>query len=185
MAHTDRILVHPGTGDIYEFLETAQDTGGRRVTVRFTLKTTGRLVPDHIHLDQDEHFEVKSGAMSYMLDGQLSTLEAGGSITLPKGRPHNHYNGGGTELVMIQTVEPAFDFELLVRNLMGLARDGKLVNGNLKFMQAMVGVHYLDGTTCLAGVPVGMQRVLAAVMAPVGRMLGYRALYKEYCGVEK
>lgn len=42
-----QILTNPDSGDIYEFLETAKDTNGQRVTMKMTLKSKGELVPDH------------------------------------------------------------------------------------------------------------------------------------------
>ena len=55
-----QILTNPDSGDIYEFLETAKDTNGQRVTIKMTLKSKGKLVPDHYHALQEEQFEVLS-----------------------------------------------------------------------------------------------------------------------------
>ena len=61
MPSKGQILTNPESGDVYEFIETAKDTNGERVTMKMTLKSTGKLVPDHLHSLQDEHFEVISG----------------------------------------------------------------------------------------------------------------------------
>ena len=41
-----QILTNPTTGDIYEYVETAKDTNGERVTMKATIKTKEPLVPD-------------------------------------------------------------------------------------------------------------------------------------------
>jgi hypothetical protein len=46
-------------------------------------------------------------------------------------------------------------------------------------------LRYLDSKTYLAALPLGVQKVLMHTVAPVGRMLGYRAIYNKYSGIEK
>lgn len=60
-----QILKNPQTGDEYEFLETSKDTNGERMSIKMTLHTKGKLVPNHFHVYQDEHFEVVSGTLTY------------------------------------------------------------------------------------------------------------------------
>ncbi len=107
----------------------------RRQLVAYVLST---ILDDFVHLRQDEHFKVQLGTMSYWLDGVLHELPAGGKITLPKGKDHNHFNNSDEPLAVVQTVEPALDSEQLLRTLIGLAIDGKLANGSLNFFQSMV-----------------------------------------------
>ncbi len=180
-----QLLTNPHTGDSYEFLETAKDTQGKSVTIKFTLHSKGKLVPAHIHLLQDETFTVIAGKLTCLSDGVKKIIPAGEAITLSKGKPHNHYNMEDTPLVMLHTVTPALDFDLFIENLIGLTIDGKSKQGKPKFFQQMATFKYLDSKARLANVSMGFQNFLIATMAPVGRLLGYRALYKKYCGVEK
>jgi quercetin dioxygenase-like cupin family protein len=178
-------LVNPISGDHYEFLETANDTNGERMSMKLTLKSKGKLVPNHFHVLQEEQFEVVSGELTVMLDGITKTLSAGEKITLPKNVPHNHYNNSDEPLVLIQTVTPALDFEYLMENLIGMAGDGKMPNGKAGLMQELVTLKYLDSKSFLSDIPLGVQKLLMYVVAPVGRMMGYRAIYKKYSGIEK
>lgn len=180
-----QILKNPQTGDEYEFLETSKDTNGERMSIKMTLHTKGKLVPNHFHVFQDEHFEVVSGTLTYWYEGKTQTLSAGQKMTLPKNTPHNHYNGGDEPVVLIQTVTPALDFEYLLENLIGLSNDGKMPNGKAGLVQELVSLKYLDSKSYLADVPVGVQKVLMNVVAPIARLFGYRAVYKKYSGVEK
>ena len=180
-----QILENPITGDKYEFLETAKDTNGARMSMKLTLNTKGKLVPNHFHVLQEEQFEVLSGELTVMLDGKMSTLSVGKKITLPKNVPHNHYNNSDEPLVLIQTVTPALDFDYLMENLIGLARDGKMPDGKAGLIQELVTLKYLESKSFLSEIPVGVQKLLMYVVAPVGRLLGYRAIYKKYSGIEK
>lgn len=180
-----QIITNPATGDSYEFLETAQDTGGVSVSMKATLKSKGPVVPNHFHAFQDETFEVISGELTLLQNGKTSLLTAGEKVTLPKNVPHNHYNNGNTEVVYIHSVEPALDFEYLIENLVGLLADGKGKNGKTGLVQELVFLKYLDSKSYLADIPLGIQKLLMHIVAPVGRLFGYRAIYRKYSGIEK
>ncbi len=173
------------TGDSYEFLETSADTNGEYVRVKVFLKSKGMSVPNHIHCFQDEKFEVLCGKLTVIAEGKIHVLFVGHRKILPKGEPHNHYNDQNYTTVYIQTVTPALDYDYLLETLDGLRKDGKIRNGKVRFFQQMVFLKYLDSKRVLADVPVGLQRVLVNVLGYVGRLLGYRAIYKKYSGFEK
>lgn len=185
MPATGQVLINPTNGDSYEFIETARDTHGARVTLKATIRSTGPLVPSHFHVLQDETFEVLSGQLTVVLDGQTKQLAAGEKITLPKNIPHNHFNAEHTAVTYIQSVSPALDFDYLIENLVGLAADGKSKNGKYGLMQELVTMKYLDSKSYLADLPVALQKLLMHTIAPIGRLMGYRAIYKKYSGIEK
>jgi len=178
-------ITNPTSGDSYEFLETAKDTNGERVTMKAIVKSKGQLVPNHFHVFQDETFEVISGQLTIFLEGQTKKLAAGEKITLPKNIPHNHYNNEDTAVTYIHSVTPALDFDFLIENLVGLAADGKSKNGKYGLVQELVALKYLDSKSYLADIPIGVQKVLMNTIAPIGRLFGYRAIYKKYSGIEK
>lgn len=173
------------TGDCFEFLETAKDTNGARVTLKVHLKSKGQTVDDHIHLLQNETFKVLSGRLTCLQNGTTQTVNAGDDITLPKNTPHNHYNMDDEPVEYIQTISPAMDIDYFIENLFGMINDGKVKEGKLPFLQAMVTLKYLESPSLLANLPRGVQKGLAAFLAPIARLFGYRAIYKKYTGVEK
>lgn len=185
MPSKGQILKNPETGDIFEFLETAKDTNGERVTMKMTLKSKGEQVPNHYHALQDEHFEVISGKLTIILDGKTQILTQGDKITLPKNKPHNHFNNDKETVVFIQSVTPALDFDYLLENIIGLTIDGKMPNGKAGLVQELVTLKYLDSKSYLANIPQGLQKFLMNVVGPIGRMFGYRAIYKKYSDIEK
>ena len=185
MPNKGQIITNPTNGDSFEFIETAEDTKGQRVSVKATIKGQGQNVPKHFHVLQDETFEVISGKLTILLGDQTKTLTDGEKVTIPKTLPHNHYNLENTAVTYIQTVTPALDFDYLIENLIGLAADGKSKNGKYGLVQELVTLKYLDSKSYLADVPVGIQNVLMNIIAPLGRLFGYRAIYKKYSGIEK
>jgi len=180
-----QILVDPTTGDTYEFLETAADTNGSRCSFRSTTNRRGPLVPAHFHLLQDETFEVLSGELTILEEGVSRKLGAGEKATLLRNKPHNHYNDSDEPLTYIQSVSPALDFEYLVENLVGLSGDGKRKGNGFGLMQELVSLRYLESKAFLAGPPVWLQKIMMKTIAPMGRLLGYRAVYAKYSGFDK
>ena len=180
-----QILVDQFTGDTIKFLETAKDTNGERVTLNVTLKSKGQTVDDHVHLIQNETFKMISGRMTYFINGEKKYLNSGEEITLPKNVPHNHYNTDDEPAVYIQTISPGIDVDYFLENLFGMINDGKVKNGQLPFLQAMVTLTHLDSPSMLANIPRPVQKGLAKVLSPVARAMGYRAIYKKYTGIEK
>ncbi len=185
MPQKGQILSNPINGDTHEFLETAKDTAGERVVLKAVIRSKGKLVPDHFHLLQEETFEVASGRLTVWSEGRTSVITAGEKITLPKGKPHNHYNNDDAPVTYIHTMVPALDFDYLIENLVGLAGSGKSKNGKYGFLQELVTLKYIDSKSFLAGIPLGLQKVLMNIFGPMGRQLGYRAVYKKYSDIEK
>lgn len=176
--------VNPATGDVYEFLELSSDSAGDRIRLKQTLHK-GQLYAAHFHTLQDEIFEVLEGQLTILFEGKTKTLIAGEKMFLPKNRPHNHYNGHDEPVTFIQTVSPALDFEYWIENIIGLTIDGKIKNGKAGMVQDLVTLRYLDSKTFLAGMPLSVQKTLMNLVGPIGRLSGYRAIYKKYSGIEK
>lgn len=180
-----QILTNHATGDTFEFLATARDTGGEYVSITASVSRKGKSLPDHYHTMQDETFEVLSGQLTICKDGTTHILHAGEKMLLEKGIPHNHFNDSDEVVVYRHTVKPALDFDYLIENLVGLMGDSKRKDGKLGLTQQLVTLKYIDSKSFLADLPLGVQKLLMNTVAPVGRLLGYRAVYKKYSEVEK
>jgi mannose-6-phosphate isomerase-like protein (cupin superfamily) len=167
------ILRHTASGDTAELLETNESSGGKHLKVKYTFNPGGIKAPPHIHLQQEEHFEVVSGEFTWHCNGETKKLGSGESVFFDKAIGHEHYNGGNTPCVVIQTLSPALDFEDSLVRIYELANEGKLVNGNPPFLEAMVWLQKFEAKTYLAGVPIPVQNALSMALAPVGRALGH------------
>lgn len=171
-------LVNPENGEYFEFVQTADDTGGAFSTIKVLLKKGGFKPVMHRHLSQDESLEVISGQLTYILEGQAPvTLGPGEKVTLPRGVGHTHFNDSDTDLLMFQTVSPALDFEPFIIALRHQVLKGNVKKGQPPFLQLMVWMNDLEGKSCVANIPVGLQKVLAGILAPIGKLAGYKAFY--------
>ena len=183
MAKKGDIIINNITGDIVEFLETSEDTGGKYTRIKFTIKPGGFKPVKHVHPLFDETFKILSGKLSYNLDGEEFQIHAGQKITLPKGISHSHFNNEQVDLVMEQTFSPSLDVEIFLDNLFGLTSDGRLKNGSPEFLQIMVWIRKLKAKTYLAGIPVMVQNLISILCFLPARVLGYKASYEKYNGI--
>lgn len=180
-----QVITDKFTGDIVEFMETSADTGGVYVRMKLTRKTKNPFSDDHIHVLQDESFQILSGRMAYVIDGETRYVDSGEEITLPKNKAHNHFNPDDEPLVYIQTFTPGLDMDFFFENMFGMINDGKIRNGKIPFPQKIATGRYLQSPTRQASIPMGLQNVMINLLGPIVRMLGYRALYEQYTGQEK
>lgn len=185
MPNKDQIITNPLSGDTYEFVRIPNDANREDLTLKATIKTKGPLVPKHYHIFQEETFEVIKGKLTILLNNQTKILTTGEKIVLPENKPHNHYNNEDTPVTYMHTISPGLDFGYQIESLVGLASDGKTKNGEYGLIQVLVFLKYLDSKTYMADIPIGIQKVLMNIIAPIGRVFGYRAIYEKYSGIEK
>ncbi len=170
-------LVHPTLGEYMEVLQTADDLNGKSLVMEIGLSKDGVNPVEHIHETVDEHFEILSGKMSYTLEDQKGYLEKGQTLTLPRNVRHRHWNEQPEMLILRQTISPASDFADIVANLFKMNVDGKMKNGDPPLLAALTLIRYGKDKTYLATLPRGLQKGLANILGPVGRMMGYSVEY--------
>jgi uncharacterized cupin superfamily protein len=174
MVKQGTVVVIPPTDDRLEFLETSESSGGKHLKIKWTSRPGSLKPASHVHVLQDEHFDIISGHLTYEIEGKRDMLGPGDNMTLPKGKGHRHYNDETHDLVMIQTISPALDSEDIIYRIAQLAQQGKInKKGEPPFLEVMVWVKKYKAKTYLAKIPVGVQNALASVLAPIGRMLGH------------
>ncbi len=181
------VIENPVTGMRLTFITTAEETGGRSVTVEYELRPhTGRdYTPAHGHRTYFERFYILSGRAAYVVGGVEGTAEAGQSVHVPLNTVHIHpWNAGDAPLVVRQTAEAVTPDVAGLRNaltaaetLFELARRGKVNrNGQPNPLQAAVIFNDLFLPDSYAGgLPYGAQRVLFGLLAAAGKLLGYRS----------
>jgi hypothetical protein len=72
-----------------------------------------------------------------------------------------------------------------MENVISLTMDGKIQNGKAGLLQDLVTLKYLDSKAFVPNIPLGIQKILMNIVGPIGRLFGYRAIYKKYSGIEK
>ena len=170
------------SGDTLELLETAAMTGGARVRARILFKAGGLRVQPHLHVHQDETYEVVSGRLGYRLGERRLVAEPGETVTLPRRVPHVHHAEGPGDTVVIQTMTPALDFDYLVENIFGLGSEGRAVRGLDNAIQGLVWIRRMRSTLLIAALPAWVQYALAWAVAPVARWFGYRPVHRRFSG---
>lgn len=181
MLKSGQTFTNPATGELVEILETSRETNGTRIRFRATLPQGKGFEVEHLHEIADEVFEIESGWLSYKLNGQAGKIGPGQRIVLPRNQAHAHWNADAETLVVVNTISPGYDADGFLETLFGLAIDGKLdKTGQPPFLQVMVWMTDLESKTYLAAIPKGVQRFLAALLSPIAKLLGYRAMYAKY-----
>lgn len=173
----------PG-GDTVEFVETSKMTNGAYVKMFATSPPGAIRVPPHVHLRQKEKFDVQSGRLTYRLNGKQASVGPGESLELPAGVAHEHWNAESEPLVTFWTISPGLDFDYLLENANGLAREGKIPNGQVPVLQAVVWLRRMKSTLFPAGRPFWLIYPFSVVVAPIAELFGYRAVYKRFSGEE-
>lgn len=180
-----KVMGIAGTRDTAEILETADMTNGAYVRTRISFAPNTIKPAVHVHPYQDETYEVQSGTLTYMLNGEMRRAGAGTTVFLPRNVAHQHRSEGPEQTMTIQTVSPALDFDYLIENIFGLASEGKLVRGRVHLLQGSVWLQKLKGPITLPNVPLWIQRVVAMLLTPIAYAIGYRAVYRRFSGEDR
>lgn len=161
------------------FLERSADTGGEYVLIEIVEAPHAQGPPLHIHPKQSETFEIAEGRLNLEVDGEEWVLEEGESATVPPGQPHRYWNASDERVRGTMELRPPGDFEMFIETTAGLAKAGKVnAAGVPNLLQTAVILQAYWDVFRLVGPPQWVQKPLFAVLAPVGRMLGYRPYYR-------
>ena len=182
MAKAGDKLYNPVQGDWIVFRETAEDTGGDLMSGELVVPPSGGN-PLHVHPLQEEHFEVLSGTFGVQIGAEQRSLREGEQVTVPPGTPHRWFNEDAQHEARVSVeLRPALNSETFFETAYGLARDGKTdENGVPNLLQQAVTLNGINkGEIYLASLPVPVQQVFVAALAPVGRLLGYKDYYPKY-----
>src|SRR4051812_35059625 len=162
------------TGEKALFVETAEETEGRRIVVDFAVERGG-FVPggEHLHPTCSEHLEVRSGRIAFDLGGEERELGAGEEITVVPGAWHRWWNAGQDEVRIRARVEPAIRFQEAILVFWGMCSDG-LTNDEgqpAPLPGALVATRY-GREIRYRRPPVAVQRVAFPPLAAVARRRG-------------
>jgi quercetin dioxygenase-like cupin family protein len=171
------------SGDRFSILESARQTDDGSLWGEY-FAPPGARVPEHVHLGQEESFEVVSGTLGVSVGGRELTLGPGQSAVGPPDVPHTWWNPGDEEAHFLVGLRPALHMETVFETWYGLAQDGKTIGWLPKNpLQLAVLVDEVGGWFYYTGVPKPVWKALfapVAALAFVGKLLGYRARYPEY-----
>ncbi|WP_380169789.1 cupin domain-containing protein [Jannaschia sp. R86511] len=139
------------------------------------------VVGEHVHPHAREAFTVVRGTLGLKVDGVESRATPGTRVVVPPGTPHDWWNVGDETAWVIVEVDPGRRFEAMIRNLFGLAADGRTdATGRPGLLQASLLSREFDDTIRFTSPPRAVQRPLFAALAPIARLRGLRGRYEKY-----
>jgi len=179
MAHPGQVIENPCTGERIVFLHTRRETAGEFADFDHFLRPGPSAFAEHVQLNQEERFEIVSGAAHYRLDGQERTAGPSEVVVIPPGAYHvNCWTEGPAELHLRHSFRPALNVDEFFETLFALARLGKTnAKGEVNLLQLAVIGRAIESQTFGAGIPIALQRLSLPVLAGLGRLLGYQARY--------
>lgn len=179
------LIENPVTGERIRFLEEPTPGGGDVLRFEFWARSHIAGPAAHVHPKQTEYFEVRSGVLSARVGKEGLTLGPGESMTVPKGTPHTWWNSGDEELHGYVELTPSMNMRDEFEAFFALGRAGRTNEQGLpNLLQLAVILDTYPDTIYRAGVPVPLQKLGVAMLAPLARMLGYKARYPEIVGAE-
>lgn len=182
MAKVGESIENPIAGERIVWVETAASSGGELMAADLHLRKGAAVAARHRHSRQEEHFRVDAGRVSVEIEGVERELTAGQEATVPAGAAHRWWNSGDGEASVRVELRPALDTETFFETFFGLARDGKTNSKGIPdLLQIAVSFRELgDSCPVLTSPPEPIQKALFALLAPIGRRRGRRAVYPAY-----
>lgn len=177
MARAGEVMEDPVNGGRAIFRQTATETKGELLQIDFSFPPHIKLSIDHIHPLQEERFEVQRGTFGFLMDGREQIGSAGHRLTVPAGVRHKFWVIGDEPGEIRFEFRPALRAAEVFETLWALNHAGKVnpkMGGPGPLQMAVILSEYQDEFV-IGQLLRSVQRVLFKVMAPVGKMLGYRA----------
>jgi mannose-6-phosphate isomerase-like protein (cupin superfamily) len=125
----------------------------------------------HVHPHQEERFEIVEGRARFLIGDEEITVEAGQVAVVPPNTVHHWMALDGRPVRVKAEYEPALDTgEWFV------SFHGALDRGEMNLLRAaVISSEYRAGTPLPADPSPIVWKILVKVLAPFGRMLGYKA----------
>ncbi|WP_440990408.1 cupin domain-containing protein [Haloarchaeobius baliensis] len=168
---------NPVTGERFRFH--SRPTDPETDPLEFDLWATPEMSPlaEHVHARQDETFVVNDGTIAVVRDGVRAEYRDGAEVTIEAGTPHTWTNAGATRLHLTVRFQPGLRTEALLRDLATLARRGAVGGDGAPSLLQVAALYDAYGYDLLhlATPPVRVQKVVFGGLAPLARVLGYRA----------
>lgn len=128
---TERVFENPVTGERAILVESSRESGGARTIMDLEVRAGGGP-PGHSHDRHEERLDVLEGVLEVTVDGTTRRLTAGEHVVIPRGSMHAWRNASGQMLRFRGMHTPGNPgFEVALRVLFGLARDGEVRAGGI------------------------------------------------------
>ncbi|ANE46540.1 hypothetical protein SY83_09890 [Paenibacillus swuensis] len=176
MAYAGEELIDPIRRQRIVFRKTAKDTNGDLVEVEAFYQPSSVAPPAHLHPQQEERFKVLSGSITVRLNAQENIYCAGETFFIPIGVAHEMWNGSEDETRLLWQTRPAMHTDDFLEVMWGLAQEGKTNKAGVPhILQLAVIMQKYRQEFRLTKPPLIVQKIVFALLAPLGRLCGYGA----------
>lgn len=157
-------------GSEFEVLRSAADTGGETLEMEMYFPPETEDVPEHVHPEQAETYEVLEGTFKVLVGEEWRELDAGEAVTVPPGTVHT-FRVVGDRPVRVRNVHaPALDFEDYFATESRLMAEGRIKSYSSPVAMLYYAALLRQYRHCMVmASPVLRATVFA--LAPVGRLL--------------
>lgn len=185
VSRAGQVHENPVTGERAVVRVGSEESGGGLSIADLYVRPGGAVAGEHVHPGIEEVFTVVAGSVGFRVGGQEDVAGPGRRLVVPPRVAHYWWNAGEEEahaIVELRGEAHLLDgFVLMLSNVFGLARDGKTdAKGKPGLLQAALTLREFDGVIRFFEPPPVVQKVLFGALAPVARLLGYRATYPQY-----
>lgn len=181
MSRRGQTFDNPVTGERVVMLTDPDDHPEGVLVAHLFVKPGGRVAAPHFHPTLRERFHVLAGQVGFRIGEEERQLGPGEAAEVPAGTVHDWWQVGPDEAEVVAEVDPGARFVEMVGTIFGLARDGKSDRRGLpRPLQLAVTASAYQDTMVIVSPPPALQRIVFAVLAPLGRALGRRPVYEQY-----
>jgi quercetin dioxygenase-like cupin family protein len=174
------VVENPVTGEL-GIVRQAPGEAGASLVADLYARPGAAVVGEHVHPHSTETFTVVRGTLGVRLDGTETLATPGTRVVVPPDTPHDWWNVGDETAWVIVEVDPGHRFQAKIRNLFGLAADGRTDDtGRPSLLQTALLAREFDDTIRFTSPPRAIQRPLFAALAPLARLRGLRGSYPDY-----
>ncbi len=174
-----------GDGSRLIVRKSGAETDGKLLEMEAIYPPQSAAPPYHFHPSQEENFKVLQGSFQTIIGGMEKIYEAGESYSVPVNTPHLMHNISDEEGRLLWQVRPALRTQEFLETMWGLEADEEAGAGGVPNLMhlAVILSHYADEFRATSP-PYWVQRILFAILRPIGKRRGYKARYEEFSGPE-
>ena len=179
MAYAGQVISNPVSGETIEFVNTSADTDGELLAIDLTLTPDGHVPGTHVHPEQEERFEVKSGTMQFKLGHKTIIAGPGETVIVPAGKRHRFSNAGSEDAHVHVEVRPALRMEELFETTVALANEGRVLStGMPKPLELALFVREYEHEVRAPFPPHWVVKLTTAPLAALARKRGSAERYR-------
>ena len=180
-ANVGELYENPVTGERGVVRVPPSEANGHLLVVDLYLRPGGKVAGEHVHPVATEAFTPVRGRLAVRHGGRVLDAGPGTRVQVAPGVPHEFWNPTDEEVRLVVEVQPGEHLVQLIRQLFLTAQDGRTdADGRPRPLHAAVLAREFADTMRFTRPPQPLQRALFALLSPIARVTGHRALDPAY-----